>query len=369
MRDKYQSDYDVNKSDIVEAKYRIEALCKDYNDRPIYQPAVDKVFYDVFGVRDVGYYFSRQRKSRRELDAIVDIFERCNKDRLADMMLDKSTYYDFQLLVQLCIEIAKGRTKEKQEKAMDTYRETVEYLQDEYGITSRVMTNISNPLEILRKRNRERDDRYDGYSYSRSYRYVDDDYDRDRYYDDRDRDRRRRRDDIDEDEYFAESIIAGTDPDIIKRCKSSRGSRKSSSSKYRRDYDDDDDDDCDFEESTAKSFETMATAFEKLNDRLTNLETRRYPQEAPRRAPEVYEPEPNQDMMDVLDNMERINRNMQILMQNQESNRADLDYVMDAFRSYEASNNEDEAPGDKHPPTGDLHQVTGGVITDPKQMV
>ena len=363
--------YPATKKEVLQAKYYITDLCRDeYTGRCNKGPAVDKVFYDIFGVKDVGYLLGKPRKSRRELDACVEIFDKCDRDRLTYMMLNPGTYEDFRYLISLCIDIAETKSKEKVADKVAVYNNAIKGIQHQYEIYNR-FTPLINPVSYFKQRirswNEDRDYYYDRgyddyYGYDSRDRYddrrKDDYYGYDDYgYDDRrSRDRFDGRRDFSEDDYFG-SIIEGTDPDIVKRRggKRDRDRYDDSSLKYRdyddeRDYDREDRDADDrFKTATAETFKDVADQLGQIRGELSELK-RSYP-EARRDEEDIDEKEA------LYSSIRDIRQNMQILMDNQVSMRADIDGVIDAYNK----DADDDSPGDTPEPSGDLMKTTGGV--------
>ena len=366
--DRYYDDYDddLSEDDIRETYKAIESLTLDYNGEPVFYKSVNKVFYDIFGVKDVGSLFSS--RSRRYDRARVAVFRKCGVERLVDMFYDIETFKTIQALVKLHYDLNRSKVdKTKAEEIANVYMDTIDRIKRMYGIRSRSsVSNINNPLKMLRKMNRDYDD---GVGI-----YDDDDYDR--YYDDDYRGRRRRRRDRDDDyddSDFVSSILEGVDPDVIKRKgRSNRKSSKRNDSRRSRDRDRDsdyDDDDTDYDTSIVDAIGKITDKLDSINDRVSSIERDSYYEE-PARS------DPNDGISKSLD---AINRSIKGIAKAQKETREDVDDIIQVLshmtcedeEEYEesAESSANEAPGDKDGSGGDLLKSTGGIITDPKQLV
>jgi hypothetical protein len=357
--DRYDDTDELTEEDIRETYKAIESLTLDYNGEPVFYKSVNKVFYDIFGIKDVGALFSS--RSRRYDRARVAVFRKCGIERLVDMFYDIETYKSIQALVKLHYDLNRGKVdKTKADEVANVYMDTIDRIKRMYGIRSRAsVSNISNPLKMLRKMNRDYDDDI-GIDY-------DDD---DRYYDGYDRGRRRRRRDRDDDYYddseFVAKILGDVDSDIVGR-KRGRKSPKRRISERGRDRDRDceyDDDDTDYDTAITDTLSKITDKLDTMNDRISLIERDGYYDEPKR--------EKKPDGISV--SLDALNRSIKGIAKAQMETREDVDDIIKVLNHIAADDcepddtNVEESPGDMVA-GGDLLKSTGGIITDPKQLV
>ena len=349
-RDDYYDDDDdyyddrPTREDLVETLKDIEALTMDYNGEPIYAKSVNRVFYDIFGIKDVGYIFSSN--ARRATRSKVEIVRACKKERLIDMFADGYTRRAIQTLVKLHYDINRKKKIDNATEVSEAYSEVIYRIQKMYGIRTRSsVSSISDPYKTLRKLNREYED-------TRGYDDYYDDYDRDyRDYDDYGSRRRlrRREDDYYDDTDVVASILEGVDPDVIKR----KGNKRSRSERDRRDRDRNReyDDDTDYD----------------IIDRLDKIE-----QKIDRRDDSrEYDDDRGYDSK-LESSLDIINKSILEIAEAQDQTRKDVDSIIDVLHNALTEDDDEdtsqESPGDKKESNGDLMKTTGGIITDPKQL-
>lgn len=360
--DRYDDD-DLSEDDIRETYKAIAALTVDFDGNHTYVQSVNRVFYDIFGIKEVGSLFaSRNKRYDRHR---VNVFRKCGTERLVDMVYDIETYKCLQALVKLHYDISRGRIdKNKADDVANVYMDTIERIKKMYGIRTRSsVSSIDNPLKMLRKMNRDYDDGigiYDDY----------DDFD-DRYYDDYDRGSRRRRgrrrDDDYDDSDFVTSILEGVDPDVIKRKGRSnrKSSKRSNSERGRsRDYDDDE---TDYDSAVVDTLGKIADKLDNMDDRLTSIERDSYYEEPIRSKPQKSN-EPG-----VAASIDALSRSVKSIAKCQIETDQRVDDLIEALHTWVHEDDDveeevAESPGDDKDSGGggDLLKSTGGIITDPK---
>jgi hypothetical protein len=343
--DDYDDDDKPSLEEIKDTLRDITALTMDYDGNPKYDKSVNRVFYDIFGVRDMGYIFASG--GRRATRAKVKVVYACGKDRLIDMFADTYTRKTIQALVKLHYDANHSRKNAKLDDVSEVYTEAISRIQEKYGIRGRSSVSaIGDPYKYLRKLNREYED-------SRGYYNDYDDYDDyDDYYSDSRRrsSRRRRRDDDDyyyDDTDTVASILEGVDPDIIKRksTKSRRSRRDRGDREVTDEYSDNSDD---------------------IFDRLDKIEAKI----DERRDRDVYSIRDDKAMSSDID---VLNKSVLAVAQAQDEMRKDVDNIIDVLHNAftDEDDDTDDSPGDRRDTSsgsGDLMKTTGGIITDPKQL-
>jgi hypothetical protein len=357
--DEYE-EYEVTEEDVSEACRSIKALTTDYNGRRTYTRAVDRVFFDIFGINHVGSAFATSRRSQRDTEYRIYIFRKCGAGRLCDMMLDSETYYLIQNLVKLYYDLANAKVKSaKTDEAIGVYNDTIDGIKKRYGIrTKSSIDSITDPLKSLKKYNRSYDDYgYDDYDYDYDYDYDDYGYD-DRGYRGRRKSRRR----TDEDEYddIATSIFDGIEGYDTRDRRSRNSSKRKRQSSDRRS--DDSDDGYSESDSTASALRSVAESVEQISDRLSNLERGGY-------SKNNYEPSRDDDSVKA--SIDALSRSVNSLAKSQKNTRADLDDVISIIKEALVEEDEDDtenSPGVMPPPPtssgGELGRSTGGIPTN-----
>lgn len=357
--DEYEG-YEVTEEDVSEACRSIKALTTDYNGRRTYTRAVDRVFFDLFGINHVGSAFATNRRSPRDTEYRIYIFRKCGAGRLCDMLLDGETYYLIQNLVKLYYDLANAKVKSaKTDEAVNVYNDTIDGIKRRYGIrTKSSIDSITDPLKSLKKYNRSYDDYgYDDYDYDYDYDYGYNDYDRGY----RGRRKSKLRDDEYECEDIASSIFDGIEGyDTRDRRSRNTPNRKGSSSNRRRDDSDDEYSECN---TTASALKSVAESVDQINDRLSNLERDNY-------SRNNYVPSRGyrDDDDSVKASIDALSRSVNSLAKSQKNTRDDLDNVIEIIKEAIVDEDDDEAentPGVMPPPPpnagGELGRSTGGV--------
>ena len=373
MRYDYDDGYEIYPEDVRDAYKRIEKLTRGYDDRRIFTKSVNRVFYDIFGINDIGTIFGSRSRTRRDTAFRVDVFRKCGVKRIVSMILDDDTYNVIRTLVKLHYDVTHSTDikRDKVDEAETRYHSLIAKIKDRYNIkTVESVSSITNSFKAARILDREygEDDYYDGYG---RRRYRDDDY----YDDDDDYSygrRRRRRDDYYEDDTeFVDAIMKGVDDDEPDYKRRSKRNRKSDSRSSRRDdYDDDDDD---FESATAETFAKVAENLEKTNARIDKLERmgafesrddNYYEPRRRRRVVDDYIPDDDQPSGPSLDELTEAVR---ALAANQRDDRETLNDVIDMFKKTldeQIDYEDEELPpnlSESAPSKGDLIKTQGGV--------
>ena len=373
--DEYDYDYEYDRYDDDDDDYdrkpprkafwkannRVRDLVLD-NEKPVFKDAANRFFYDLFGVKEFATDSFAIAYSRRAMNHMSRSIEKIGSNRFVEMMLDERTYEMMRNLIVICASLQTNSLKDKAASdATETYYHYVNAIKKRYKIRRpSSLSTITDPIKNLKKLGK--------YEYEDFYGYDDDNYWDDdyrpkkyRYYDD----------DDGYDEDSIADVILGNEPRARRRKPGKKQHKHHECRCRERECDDDDEDG--FVNETKEAVEKMIGAIETLDKRVQSLETGADDEihvsaPSPAMFAKAYanpEPEPERDIYgdDIRERLDDIQESLKDLA---------IDYgktkkvTQDLIKSmYEE---EDESPGDNPKGGGTLTEMTGGVITDPKQL-